>query len=79
MTKRCLCRVYSLQNRYGINTLLKAGCLDIYLLAVIGAFIAFPPGAATVLKNDAAILLGLYLLELLLVFKKISRHSRAAD
>jgi hypothetical protein len=57
-----------------MNTLLKAGCLAIYLLAVIGAFIALPFGATSALQTVAAILLGLHVLELLVAFKSIRRY-----
>ncbi len=54
--------------------LLKTGCLAIYLLAVIGAFTALPFGATSALQLAAAIVLGLHVLELLVVFKSIRRY-----
>lgn len=57
-----------------MNILLKASCLVIYLLAVIGSYIALPFEAASALRNVAAILLGLHLLELLFFFKFVRRY-----
>ena len=57
-----------------MNTLLKAGCLAIYLLALVGAFVALPWGAESALQNLAAILVGLHLLELVFAFGSVRRH-----
>lgn len=57
-----------------MSTLSKAGCLTIYLLAVIGAFVSLPFGATSALQSVAAILLGLHVLELLIAFKSVRRY-----
>lgn len=57
-----------------MNTLLKAGCLAIYLLALVGAFVALPWGAESVLQDIAAILVGLHVLELVVAFGSVRRH-----
>lgn len=57
-----------------MNALLKAGCLAIYLLALVGAFVALPWGAESVLQDIAAILVGLHVLELVVAFGSVRRH-----
>ena len=57
-----------------MNTLLKAGCLAIYLMALVGAFVALPWGTESVLQNIAAILVGLHVLELAFAFDSLRRH-----
>lgn len=57
-----------------MNALLKAGCLAIYLLALVGAFVTLPLGAESALQNTAAILLGLHTLELAFAFGSVRRH-----
>jgi hypothetical protein len=57
-----------------MNTLLKASCLAIYLLALVGAFVALPFGAESVLKNIVAILFGLYVLELAIAYQSVRRY-----
>lgn len=57
-----------------MNAFLKAGCLAIYLLAVIGGFTTLPFGATSALQSVAAVLLGLHVLELLVAFKSVRRY-----
>lgn len=57
-----------------MNTLLKAGCLAIYLLALVGAFVALPWGAESALQNITAILVGLHALELAIAYQSVRRH-----
>ena len=57
-----------------MNTLLKAGCLAIYLLALAGQFTALPFGAETALGYAAVILLGAHALEALLMFGHVRRY-----
>lgn len=57
-----------------MNATLKASCLAIYLLAVIGAFTPLPYDATSALQSVAAILLGLHVLELLAAFKSVRRY-----
>jgi len=57
-----------------MNTLLKAGCLVIYLLALVGTFVALPLGAESTLQNIAAILVGLHVLELAIAYQSVRRH-----
>jgi hypothetical protein len=57
-----------------MNTVLKAGCLAIYLLAVVGAVVALPFGITPTLQKVAVILLAVHVLELLVAFKSVRRH-----
>jgi hypothetical protein len=57
-----------------MNAILKSGCLAIYLLAIVGAFVALPFGITSVLQMVAVILLAAHVLELLIVFKTVKRH-----
>lgn len=58
-----------------MSTFLKASCLAIYLLAVIGGFVALPFGLSSALQNIAAILLGLHALELAIAWRSVVRHA----
>jgi lysylphosphatidylglycerol synthetase-like protein (DUF2156 family) len=58
-----------------MNTFLKASCLAIYLLAVIGGFVALPFGLTSALQNIAAILLGLHVLELAIAWRSVVRPA----
>jgi uncharacterized protein YhhL (DUF1145 family) len=57
-----------------MNTVSKAICLAIYLLAVAGAFVALPFGITSVLQKVAVILLLAHVLELLIAFKSVKRY-----
>jgi uncharacterized protein YhhL (DUF1145 family) len=57
-----------------MNTVSKAICLAIYLLAVAGAFVALPFGITSVLQKVAVILLVAHVLELLIAFKSVKRY-----
>ena len=57
-----------------MNTLLKTGCLAIYLLALIGLFMPLPFGAGTPLSYTAVILLGAHALEALVMFGYVRRY-----
>lgn len=55
-----------------MNTLLKSGCIAIYLLATAAAFVAMPFGTA--LQYLALILLGAHALEVPVALKSIRRY-----
>jgi uncharacterized protein YhhL (DUF1145 family) len=57
-----------------MNTVLKASALAIYLLAVLGAYVAIPFGVGSVLQMVAVILLVAHVLELLIAFKSVKRY-----
>ena len=58
-----------------MHTLLKAGCLAIYLLAVVASF-AIPASSVTsVLQFIAVILLAGHVLELVIAFGSVKRYS----
>lgn len=57
-----------------MNTLLKASCLAIYLLAIIGVFVALPLDAAKPIQYAAAFLLIGHAVELALFFKHVKRY-----
>jgi hypothetical protein len=57
-----------------MSTVLKAGCLAIYLLAFVGTF-ALPSSSVTsALQIVAVVLLAGHVLELLIAFKSVKRH-----
>jgi len=58
-----------------VNTYLKAACLAIYLLAIVGVLGVLPPGAASILQKVAVILLAAHVLELLFAFKSVKRYQ----
>jgi uncharacterized protein YhhL (DUF1145 family) len=57
-----------------MNTNLKAVCLAIYLLAILGIFVALPPGVASAVQKIAIILLAAHVLELAYAFKSVKRY-----
>jgi len=57
-----------------MNVFLRAGCLVIYLLAVVGSVAPLPWGATPVLQWTAIILLGAHVAELALAFNGVKRH-----
>jgi hypothetical protein len=58
-----------------VNTYLKATCLAIYLLAIVGMFGVLPAGAASLLQKIAVVLLVAHGLELLFAFKSVKRYQ----
>lgn len=58
-----------------MNTVLKVGCLAIYLLAFAGIFTEIPFGATSAIQWAAVLLLGAHLLEIL-VFRKYVKMYR---
>jgi hypothetical protein len=58
-----------------MNTYLKALCLAIYLLAVIGGFVVLPFGVTSALQKVAIILLAAHVLELIVAFKSVKRYQ----
>ena len=58
-----------------MNSLLKAACLAVYLVAVIGSLGVLPATVASTAQQVAVILLALHVLELLVAFKSVRRHS----
>jgi hypothetical protein len=58
-----------------MNTYLKALCLAIYLLAVIGEFVVLPFGVTSGLQKVAVILLAAHVLELIVAFKSVKRYQ----
>lgn len=57
-----------------MNAYLKGGCLAIYLLAVLGSYIAFPFGIALTLKVVAVTLVAAHARELLIAFGSVRKH-----
>ena len=57
-----------------MNTSLKAGCLAIFLLAVVSTQIALPAGIGPAVQTIALILLAAHTLELLVAFSAVKRH-----
>jgi hypothetical protein len=57
-----------------MNTYLKASCLAIYGLAVIGSLLTLPAGLASGLRTAALILVALHVLEFIVAFKSIRRY-----
>jgi uncharacterized protein YhhL (DUF1145 family) len=57
-----------------VNTYLKATCLAVYLLAIVGVFGVLPAGAASILQKVAVILLAAHVLEMLFAFNSIKRY-----
>lgn len=57
-----------------INTTLKAGCLAIYALALVGLFAPLPFALQTPLFYAAAILLACHGLEALLMLRTVRRY-----
>ncbi|MDA8486263.1 hypothetical protein NNO07_24625 [Pseudomonas resinovorans] len=57
-----------------MNKFLKAGCLAIYSLALVGLFTALPFGAERPLCYAAVILLGAHALEALVMFGHVRRY-----
>jgi len=57
-----------------MNSFLKATCLAVYLVAVIGSLGVLPATVASAAQQFAFILLALHVLELLVVFRSIRRH-----
>jgi hypothetical protein len=57
-----------------MNTLLRGGCLAVYLLALVGVFAGLPFGIAATLRYVALVLLGAHLLEVLFAFSSIRRY-----
>ncbi|MBC7917127.1 MAG: hypothetical protein H7Y28_04875 [Rhodoferax sp.] len=56
-------------------TLLKAGCLAIYALALASLFWTFPNGVGPVIQIMAVALLAVHALEVPFVFKHIKLHA----
>jgi hypothetical protein len=57
-----------------MSNALKASCLVVYLLAVVGAFGVLRPGIASAVLWLAVILLVLHVVEVLVAFKFVKRH-----
>ncbi|WP_105101784.1 hypothetical protein [Microbulbifer pacificus] len=57
-----------------MTTILKGGCLAIYLLALVGLFTPLPFGAETPLLYTALFLLAAHLLEAVAMFRIVSRY-----
>ncbi len=57
-----------------MNTLMKAGCAAIYLLALASLAWPFPGGAGAVIQTLALALLAVHALEMLFVFKHIKSY-----
>ena len=55
-------------------TYMKAGCLAVYLVAVLGAFAVLPFGIAPAVQYLAAILLALHALEVLVAFRSVRQY-----
>jgi hypothetical protein len=55
-------------------TVLKAGCLAIYALAVLGAHVALPLGIAPVLQTIAVVVVAVHGLELLVAMNSVRRY-----
>jgi uncharacterized protein YhhL (DUF1145 family) len=55
-------------------TFAKAICLAVYVLAVLGAFVALPFGIAPALQYLAVILLVLHALEALIALRSVRRY-----
>jgi uncharacterized protein YhhL (DUF1145 family) len=55
-------------------TVLKAGCLAIHALAVLGAYVAVPFGLAPVLQTIAVVVVALHGLELLIAMNSVRRY-----
>ncbi len=53
----------------------KASCLAVYLLAVLGAFVALPFGIGTALQYLAVILLVLHTLEVLIAWRSVRQYA----
>lgn len=54
--------------------LLKAGCIAIYVLALVSLFWTFPNGAGPVIQTLALAFLGVHVLEMLVAFKHIKSY-----
>jgi hypothetical protein len=57
-----------------MSVFLKASCLAIYLLAVVGAFATLPWGLTPIVQWIAIVLLGAHALELLVAFNGVKRY-----
>jgi uncharacterized protein YhhL (DUF1145 family) len=57
-----------------MNTILKAGCLAVYVLAIISSRMAFPAGIGPTVQVIALVLLAAHTLELLVAFSAVKRH-----
>jgi uncharacterized protein YhhL (DUF1145 family) len=57
-----------------MNTLLKGGCLAVYLLALVGLFADLPFGCTHIVQYLAVILLGAHALEILVAYKSVKRY-----
>jgi uncharacterized protein YhhL (DUF1145 family) len=57
-----------------MNNALKAVCLAIYLLAIVGAFGVLPAGITSILQKAAVILLAAHVFELLFAYKSVQRY-----
>ncbi|MFA7269081.1 MAG: hypothetical protein WC073_07040 [Sterolibacterium sp.] len=57
-----------------MNFFLKAGCLAVYLLAIVGVFVELPFGATSAVQYLAIVLLGLHVLELFIAFKSVKLY-----
>lgn len=57
-----------------MNNTLKASCLALYLLAIVGSFGALPDGITSALQLVAIVLLAGHVLEVLLAFGTLKRH-----
>jgi len=54
-----------------MNTLLKAACLAVYVLALAGLAGLLPPGLAGTMQNIALVLLVIHALEIVVMFKQV--------
>ena len=54
-----------------MNTLLKAACLAVYVLALAGLAGLLPPGLSGTMQNIALVLLVIHALEVIFMFKHV--------
>ena len=57
-----------------MNTVFKAGCIALYLLALASLVWTFPNGAGPVIQTLALAFLAVHMLEMLFVFKHIKSY-----
>jgi hypothetical protein len=57
-----------------MSSIVKASCLAVYLLALVGAYVALPFGIGSTLQGLAVILLVLHALEVLIAYKSIRQY-----
>ena len=57
-----------------VNVYMKAGCLALYLSAIVSSFVALPLGLASILQIAAVAVLAAHTLELLIAFGSVRKH-----